>query len=79
MTEKLASDSALAAEIKRTSIDNLNKIYIDQTVSYFLLIASFLDSGHKSLHNFAKDGAIYITIQSSLRYVYQNSKMKNQG
>ena len=42
MTVNEALNSALAAEMKITITDNLNKKYTDQTVSSFLLKASVI-------------------------------------
>ena len=56
-------DSQVVKEMKQNVID-LNKRYKDQSVSSFLLKATFLDPRYKSLHNIAKEGAVFVTKQA---------------
>ena len=64
MTVNDTLDSELTKEMKQIVITNLNKRYTDQSVSSFLLKTSFLDPRYKSLHNIAKEGAIFVTKQA---------------
>lgn len=59
-----AVDSVLATQMKMNIVDSLNKRYIDNNVSSFLLKASFLDPRYKSLNNIAKEGAVFVTKQA---------------
>ena len=59
-----AVDSDLAKNMKEKIIENLDTRYKDNTVSSFLLKASFLDPRYKSLNNIAKEGAIFVTKQA---------------
>ena len=68
----------LAADMKRTIIENLNEIYMDQCLSGFLIKASILDPVCKSLQNTTKDGAILIT-KLAIRGMCINVEESNLG
>ena len=80
MTVNENLDSELVKEIKQNIIDNLNKRYLDQSISSFLLKATFLDPRYKSLNNIAREGAVFATKQAikEMCIKYRESKPKNE-
>ena len=50
MTVNKETDSALTTQMKVNILENLNKTYTDESVSSFLLKASYFDPRYKSSH-----------------------------